>query len=136
MGTRKIHSQKLSNLYKKLTPKYPSPPVLSARTCRKQISCPCLFPGPSTTYAVYVDKILLLKPLRAVPLVPLHWLNHHSPAGKQASTITGLQADYECHLQRWSPSEGNLCFISIKRSKEHWPRPGGPVWSLGIPVDL
>lgn len=58
------------------------------------------------------------------------------PAGKQSFTTTGPQADYKCHLQRWSPSEGNLSFISIKRSKEHWPRPGGPGWSLEIPVDL
>lgn len=60
------------------------------------------------------------------PLALLYWQNYQLPAGKQPITAILPQAYYECHLQRWSPSERNLCFISIKRSKEHWPGPGGP----------
>ena len=66
----------------------------------------------------------------------MDWLNYQLPAGKQPITATLFQAHYECHLQRWSPSERNLCFISIKRSKEHWPGPRGPPWSPGITADL
>lgn len=79
--------------------------------------------GLLQTNAVYLDKILLLNSPNGEdgPLALLCWLNHQLPAGKQPITATLLQADYECHLQRWSPSERNLCFISIKRSKEHWP---------------
>lgn len=31
-------------------------------TLKKQIPCPCLFPGPSTDDTIYVDKILLKSP--------------------------------------------------------------------------
>lgn len=113
--------------------------IFSARKSLENILLVCgSLQGLPQTNAVYLDKILPFNFPNEEdgPLAFLHLLNYQLPAGKQPIIVILLQAYYECHLQRWSPSERNLCFISIKRSKEHWPRPGGPPLSPGITVDL
>lgn len=142
---KKYLTQKFSNSYRNLAINGPkSSPIctFSKNALENRFSVLASFQGPPQMMSFMMSlrsgtkSHFLNLQVRRWTISSLHLLNDQSPAGKQSFATTELQADYECHLQRWSPSEGNLSFISIKRSKEHWPRPGGPGWSLGIPVDL
>lgn len=134
-----IPSQKLSNSHRNIEMTNPTclpTPVFSARIPLENVLLVRDSPQDlPQTNVVYLDKILPLNsPNREDgPLALLHGLNYQLPAGKQPVTAALLPAYYECHSPRQSPSERNLCFISMKRPKEPWPGPAGPPWSLGIP---